>query len=349
MFKKQILIIAFLLTIMVMLCSGQNSSKNFPALKGPYLGQKAPVAKAEVFLDGIISIFNEPEMCGAFTKDGKEFYFNARFKNNWTIFVTKEVGGRWSEPKPLYFTSNYIERSATATDKARHTIPVEIKKSPQENKFLTHRYTDRDFTMSPDGNRIYFGSNRPRKQGGNALESLDIFVTERLKSNKWSAPKNVGTPINTDYGENYPSIAGNGNLYFFSCRGDGLGGCDIYVSHYVNKKYMTPVNLGSAINSKKNDWDAFIAPDESYIIFSSQDREDSIGGQDLYISYKQKDGKWTQAKNMGESVNSESCEICPSVSIDGKYFFFTSRRRGKADIFWIKATIIENLKPGTLK
>ena len=55
-------------------------------------------------------------------------------------------------------------------------------------------------------------------------------------------------------------------------------------------------------------------------------------------------GTWTQAKNMGTRVNSESGEICPSVSLDGKFFFFTGRRRGNADIYWMTADIIEELK-----
>ena len=50
--------------------------EDFPVLKGPYLGQKAPAEKAELFLNGIISTLKEPEMCAAFSKNGKEFYFN---------------------------------------------------------------------------------------------------------------------------------------------------------------------------------------------------------------------------------------------------------------------------------
>jgi len=305
-------------SIVILICNIAHSQKkpDFPILKGPYFGQEAPIERAQVFLDGIISTLTEPEMCAAFTKDGKEFYYNVYYKDSWAIFTTKEVNGKWTKPKPLPFTSDY---------------------------------TDRDFTLSPDGSKIYFGSDRPRKKGGQKLKSLDIFVTERLQTGQWSEPKNVGSPVNTDYGENYPSVAQNGNLYFFSRRNDGLGLCDIYVARFENGSYLTPENPGSAINSEKNDWDSFIAPDESYIIFSSQDRNDSIGGQDIYISYRKKDGGWTQAKNMGPRVNSFSGEICPVVSPDGKYFFFTSRRRGKADIFWMDAKIIEELKPEELK
>ena len=294
-------------------CTRQN---DFSALRGPYFGQKAPVEQAEVFMDGIISTIKNPEMCAAFTMDGREFYYNATYKNHWTILTTKIVNGKWTRPKPIQCTSDY---------------------------------TDRDFTLSPDGNRIFFGSNRPRKKGGQILKSLDIFVTERIPTGQWSEPKNIGYPINTDHGENYPSIAQNGNLYFFSNRKDGLGGCDIYKAKFINGRYTKPENLGSAINSKKNDWDAFIAPDESYIIFSSQNRDDTIGGQDLYISYRNRDGTWTRAKNMGPKVNSEYAEICPSVSLDGKYIFCTSRRRGKADIYWVDARVIDQLKPEQYK
>jgi len=303
--------LAVFIFLMTVIFHYHSNPDEWPVLQDPYLGQKAPVDKASIFLDGIISKYKEPEMCAAFTLNGKEFYFNALHEDSWAIFVTKEVNGQWTKPEPLKFVSDY---------------------------------TDRDFTMSPDGTKILFGSNRPKEEGGGKLNSFDIFFTERAELYDWSEPKNIGPPINTDFGENYPSVARNGNLYFFSCRDDGLGGCDIYRSRFVDGRYITPENLGSAINSEKNDWDAYIAPDESYIIFSSQDRNDSIGGQDLYISYRKKDGRWTQAKNMGRAVNSEFCEICPSVSLDGRYLFFTSRRRGKADILWITTDIIAKLK-----
>jgi Tol biopolymer transport system component len=287
------------------------AQNEFPLLKGEYFGQDAPKEKAEIFVDGIISTYDEPEMCASFSKDGKEFYFNAKHQNNWAIFVTKEINGRWTKPEPLHFTSDYI---------------------------------DRDFTISPDGNRIFFGSNRPRKSGDIKLNALDIYFIERYPSGEWSYPRNIGMVINSDYSENYPSIAANGNLYFFSNRNEGIGLCDIYGSKFVNGQYQPPQFLSNSVNSEKNDWDSFIAPDESYIIFSSQNRDDTLGGQDLYISFKGKNGSWSKAENMGPALNSQSDEICPSVSLDGKYLFFTSRRRGKADIYWISTQIISDIK-----
>jgi Tol biopolymer transport system component len=198
--------------------------------------------------------------------------------------------------------------------------------------------------MSPDGKTLFFGSNRPRKRGDEKLPSLDIYYSRRTGPGKWTEPHNLSKTVNSDFNENYPSIDSAGNVYFFSSRNEGLGGCEIYVSKYENSRYKTPELLDKNINSYKNDWDSFISPDGNYIIFSSQNRDDTIGRQDLYISFKDKNGRWTKAVNMGPRVNSTGDEICPSVSLDGKYFFFTSRRRGTADIFWIDAKIIDELK-----
>jgi Tol biopolymer transport system component len=290
-----------------------NSGSDFSSLKGPYFGQTAPKDSAVVFMDGLVSTLEGQEMNAGFSPDGREFYYCARNGDEWSIYWTREESDGWTEPVPMPFSG---------------------------------AFTDRDFTMSPEGNRIYFGSNRPRETGGEKLVRLDVFYTERLPSGDWSEPVNAGPVINSDFGENYPSVALNGNLYFFSCRDEGHGRCDIFVAEMSDDHYEQPVPLSSAINSDRNDWDAYIAPDESYIIFSSQERPDTLGGQDLYISYRMSDGSWTPAKNMGHRVNSESGEICPSVSLDGKYFFFTSRRRGgHADIYWMTTDIIVDLEP----
>ena len=315
---KHIVIYAILVfTLILVYSSYLTAEDNFPVLKGPYLGQKPPGIKAEIFMDGFISTKEFPEMNAVFTRNGKEFYYCTRNKNSWAIFSTREINGRWTMPKPIHFA--------------------------------TEQFVDRDLTISPDGNRIYFGSNRPQKIGDKPLKKLNIFYTERLKYGEWSQPRNPGKIINGTPGGNYPCVAGNGNLYFFTSRTDGIGKCDIYIAEFINGRYHPPVCLNKAVNSKQNDWDAFIAPDESYIIFSSQNRSDTLGDQDLYISYRNKNDEWIQSINMGERVNSKSSEICPVVTLDGKYLFFTSRRRGNADIYWADAKIIEELKPKELK
>jgi Tol biopolymer transport system component len=89
----------------------------------------------------------------------------------------------------------------------------------------------------------------------------------------------------------------------------------------------------------------FIAPDESYLIFSSADRKYGLGNADLYICYKKSNGKWTTPMNLGSKINSPSEEFCPMISKDGKYLFFLSFRSGKSYPYWVSAKIIEELRP----
>jgi Tol biopolymer transport system component len=145
----------------------------------------------------------------------------------------------------------------------------------------------------------------------------------------WTTAANLGADINTETQEFYPSVSSTGTLYFSSNREGGKGSGDIYRSRLVDGKYSKPENLGDAINSKFMDGDPYIAPDESFLIFTSYNRPDGLGDGDLYISVNQ-NGNWTTAKNLGAPINSSALDFCPSMSPDGKYFFFTSER-GFAD------------------
>lgn len=124
---------------------------------------------------------------------------------------------------------------------------------------------------------------------------------------------------------------------------------DIYLSTLKEGIFTDPQNLGHLVNSENNEYNPFIAPDESYILFNSNERPDSYGSHDIYISFRKKDRTWTEVKNVGDVVNSKASESKPYVSPDGKYFFFSSPRNGNWEIFWVDAKIIEDLKPKELK
>jgi hypothetical protein len=112
--------------------------------------------------------------------------------------------------------------------------------------------------------------------------------------------------------------------------------------------------LGSEINGHRNEGFPFIAPDESYIIFSSF-RPGSYGLGDLYVSFRRDDGAWTEPSNLGSKINSAAKDRFPHVSLDGKYFFFNSNRvsilnakpipDGPGNVYWVDAGFIKELKP----
>ncbi|MCK7554931.1 hypothetical protein MKQ70_07900 [Chitinophaga sedimenti] len=189
-----------------------------------------------------------------------------------------------------------------------------------------------DPMLSPDENRLYFISDKSQGNGAKKRD-YDIWYVEKAGEG-WSAPVNAGAAINSDAHEYYVSFAQNGTMYFSSNR-NAAGGFDIYTADGVQQ----PLPLDSNINTKEYEADVFVAPDESYLIFCAA-RPDGYGAGDLYISFKKKNGSWTPAKNMGETINSPGHELCPFVSGDGKYFFYTSRQ----DIYWVDAGIIHKLK-----
>ncbi|MEO1653753.1 MAG: hypothetical protein AAFU64_09420, partial [Bacteroidota bacterium] len=97
--------------------------------------------------------------------------------------------------------------------------------------------------------------------------------------------------------------------------------------------------LSEAINNQHYEADVFIDPEEAYIIFCAE-RPEGRGRGDLYISFKKSDGSWAPSKNMGSLINTAGHELCPFVSKDGKYFFYTSNQ----DIYWVDARVIEELR-----
>ncbi len=281
---------------------------DFPVLKGAYLGQEPPGMTPEIFAPGIIST-DQNELNSIFSPKGDEFFFAIYTKaRKYVMMHTKQVNGVWKKPEVFPFSGEF---------------------------------TDVDMAFSPDGNTLYFCSNRPsiwdRRQ-------MDIWYCVRT-SNGWSDPQNLGKPVNSAQDETYPWITQNGTMYFASSREGNLGEKDLYYSTVKNGKFSEPVQLGEAINSEHGEGDTYVAPDESYLIVSSWGRPDSHGRGDLYISFKKKDGSWSKVVNMGDTFNTASTEYCPAISPDGKYLFYTSG----GDIKWVDAKIIKSYKPKNLK
>ncbi|UCC41396.1 MAG: MBL fold metallo-hydrolase [Candidatus Aminicenantes bacterium] len=297
--------------------------EDFPILKGPYLGQKPPGMTPEVFAPEIISVDNFIESGSGFALDANMFVFQRYFPDVpiSTIYTTELKDGRWTTPSPAPFNSEY---------------------------------DDWDFTVAPDGRTIYFTSMRPVSEGTEQSKHSNIWMT-RITASGWTEPRLLEYPINTpDRGNQYASVTRDGTLYFFSGRESGFGGADIYRAKLVNGKYSEVENLGNQINSAFSDGDPYIAPDESYLIFASK-RPGGFGGPlDLYISFLRTDGSWTEAINMGKDINSSGEEFCPNVTPDGKYLFFCRHHQEisgdiSGDIYWVDASIIEELKPDSLK
>lgn len=269
------------------------AAQNIDRMAHPYASAK-PLGEPTIFAEGIVST-GDFDSHPAFTPDGKTLYFlrSTPNFNLWTILITSFVKGKWRAPEIASFSG---------------------------------QYSDADPFITSDGSRFYLISNRPVE--GKSSPDLDIWVMEKTAGG-WSEPKNVGAPVNSSGNEWYPTVAASGAIYFGSDREGGKGRTDIYRSRLVNGKYTEAENLGDTINTQFNEFEPLIAPDESFLIFMAGGRSDGRGGFDLYISYN-RNGAWTKPVNLGDKINSSGNEYSPTISPDGRYFFWTSAR-GFAD------------------
>ena len=227
-----------------------------------------------------------------------------------------------------------------------------------------HREAEAAFT--PDLKEFYF-----RRRGGQ--HKSNTLVVVQYKNNRWTesvVPPRAGQPfISLDgktlhLGKKYRERSQSGlsevkslgapfedirimrltasskGTYFFDEANEEI---PIRYSRLIDGKHEQPKTLNIDFGA----WNAhpFIAPDESYLIWDDQ-RESGYGRADLYISFRQKDGSWGPAINLGDKINTEYGEAYGSVSPDGKYFFFHRGYGGDTgDIFWVDAQFIETLRP----
>jgi len=148
----------------------------------------------------------------------------------------------------------------------------------------------------------------------------------KKQAGKWGKPFPVDA-INTREQETYATMSANGNIYFGVTKAGGYGGSDIYVSTWVNGQYEIPKNIGFPVNTDKDEGNCFIAPDESYIIFSADGYQSNYGGFDLYISFNLK-GTWSVPINLGDKVNTADNDFCPIIFGKNTLYFSRSKNDG---------------------
>lgn len=293
--------------LLISLGADESKVRTF-VMEGPYMGQSPPGLIPKVFAPNFISI-EEYEFGSVFNREGTEFYYGVDVNGKPEIRYSRLIDNRWTEPVIL----------------------------------LSHElYGYNDPFLSPDENRLYFISRRAMDGKGDLKKDHDIWYVKKVK-NGWSEPINAGPNINSDGNEYYISFTHDGTMYFSSNvnapeerRQSDL---DIYYSKFINGEFQKAVSLGDSINTPGYDADVFVAPDESYLIFCST-RRGGLGRGDLYISFKNSDGTWTKSINMGNVINTRHHELCPFVTKDGKYFFYTSNE----DIYWVDTKIFEDLR-----
>jgi SAM-dependent methyltransferase len=138
------------------------------------------------------------------------------------------------------------------------------------------------------------------------------------------------------------TAARNGNLYMTDVSGLVSRDRPVIVYPRSAEGFGPPQRVGGGVNAPTVADHAYIAPDESYILFDTSGRPGGQGGEgDLHACFRNPDGSWSEAFNLGDAINTPGTNFVPTVSPDGRYIFYMTGR----DIYWVSAEILETLKP----
>ncbi len=328
------LILPLTVAVFLFACQSENQKEIvFPELQGNYLGQVLPDTVPTLFAPGIVST-------GMFTRDiamppsGDEICFSVVVGNYSYSFIlySKLINGKWTKPEPLPFA---------ASGKTAELEPA----------------------FSPDGNRLYFLSSRPDAE--EETGDQDLWFVDKA-GDGWENPVNLGSPVNTDGGEFFPSLTKDGYLYYtHNDKGNPeneIWRCRVYADSFGN-----PEKLPANVNCGANRFNAYISPGHDYLILPVIGMPDAFDQVDYYIVFRNENDQWSKPLNLGEQINKDNSRgWSPYVSPDGKYFFFMSNKcedipanelsydrirelynspgNGKSDIYWMQAGFIEKLK-----
>jgi outer membrane protein OmpA-like peptidoglycan-associated protein len=199
-------------------------------------------------LPQVVNVFSEYNVGTAgISPDGqKMLIFIGGASDPGNLFQINRSGNDWSKPTLISPVINSLSLETTAS-------------------------------ITPDGKTIYFASDRKGGKGG-----LDIYKTTMQANGTWSAPVNLGAPVNTEANEDAPFIhPDQKTLYFTSDGHNTMGGRDIFKTTSVGSAWTNPENMGYPVNTTANDNYFTLLADGRRAYFSS-DRKGGLGAQDIY-------------------------------------------------------------------
>lgn len=184
------------------------------------------------------------------------------------ILFSKKIRGKWQTPVEITGQLNAGEDCSTCALNADGTELFLYKNDMFDGNIYSSKFVNETWTpivrlnknintkfyeshasVSADGKRLFFTSNREGGQGG-----LDIYMSEKDAAGEWGVPVNLGTKVNTPYNEDYPFITANDSLLFFCSEGHkSMGGYDIFRSRKTEGGWSSPENLGYPVNTTDDD------------------------------------------------------------------------------------------------
>jgi len=269
--------------------------------------------QAVIFAPKAISLQSRVEFCVTLSPDELEAFFAVRKGPGlWEIHQARRVKDAWQASAPLPFSGSF---------------------------------SDSEPTLSPDGQRLFFSSNRPVR-GSEPSQDFNIWMVER-QNDGWSTPRPLPEPINGPGDQWRASQSRSGDL-FYSSRG-------LWTCSFDGLKAGSPIVLfDPQAPTGLIGGHAFITPDGQTLLTAWMDGPGGQGSWDLYVSFRDEQGKWSASVNLGDSVNTAAGEDFPLLSPNGNTLYFFRYEKDvageKGDIYHIDAAFIQALRPrGRLK
>lgn len=211
------------------------------------------------------------------------------------ILISTNQSGSWSSPSIVPIFSDYnVGTAGISPDGQKMLIFIggatdpgnlfQVSKTGAEwskpsliSPVLNSPALETTASITPDGKTIYFASDRKGGKGG-----LDIYKTTLQANGSWSAPVNLGAPVNTEANEDAPFIHPDQKTLYFTSEGhNSMGGRDIFKTSLTGKGWTNPENMGYPVNTTANDNYFTLLADGRRAYFSS-DRKGGMGSQDIY-------------------------------------------------------------------
>ncbi len=233
----------------------------------------------------------------------------------------------------LYFGANYEDQ-----DPSIYFSKLEDKKwtSPKKVNFTKGKKVGEMHPfVSPNGTMIHFAAHDSFTSPHHESSVKTWYV--KRSENSWSDARELDSPINNDL-VFYSNEAKNGDIFYTN-----LSKRKMYYAPKINDKFPKVHEVGIEFG-----FHGFISPSQDYLVVNGQNREDDQRkDSEIYVYFKKKDGTWSKPMNLGNAVNSDFDETCPSITPDGNYLFFGryNEESGLSNFYWVDTEVIENLRP----